>query len=119
MDKNRTAMDFWGRVEIAQKEAGITSFKSLCKNAGLLYNSIMNNRSQGKLPEITSIASMAKELGTSIDWLIFGENRPWYMGDEQIMQVVMADERLMRIVRDLVHANPEQINAIKYILRIE
>ena len=119
MDKDRTAMDFWGRVEIAQKEAGITSFKALCQNAGLLYHSIMNNRSQGRLPEITSIASIAKELGTSIDWLLFGENRPWYAGDEQIIQVVKLDDRLMRIVRDLIKANPDQINAIKYILKAE
>lgn len=119
MDKYKTAMNFWGRVEIAQKEAGIPTFKSLCENAGVIYHTIMNNRSQNRIPELESVVSIANELGTSIDWLIFGEKAAKYAGDDQVLNMISCNERLMKIARGLVSANKDQINTISYILGIE
>lgn len=119
MNEDKTAMDFWGRVEIAQKDAGYSTLKALCNNAGVFYNTITNNRSQSKLPRLDTAVSLAHELKRPVEWLMYGEKWVDYSDRDDVLQNLSSDPRLYEIAKSLLEANANQLIAVEVALGIK
>lgn len=118
MNNDKQAMDFWGRVEIAQKEAGISTLKQLCENAGVYYSTMMNKRSLGKLPSLSSAVVLAKELQRPVEWLLCGEEDVSYLDKDAVLNKLSEDKRLYEIAKKLLSADNDKLVAIEVALRI-
>ena len=118
MDTQRDkAMDFWGRVELAQKEHGWTLIE-LCKRAELNYGTVMNSRSSARLPTLDAAVGLSITLGDSVEWLLTGKNSQ--LTDEiDSFNLLSAKPELLAIIKELPKISKNQINAIKVILRID
>ncbi|GEM_PF-1698470 len=119
MKDKDAGMNFWGRIDIAQKAAGIPTLKKLCEDAGLYYNTMMNKRSLGKLPNLESAVDLAKGVGRPVEWLLLGEKEAPYSDEDTICDAIKADERLLDIARRIVSADPSVLSAIELILRTD
>lgn len=117
MDEDKAAMDFWGRVEIAQKEAGIPTLKQLCESANASYNTMTNKRSMGKLPNLSSAVNIAKEVGCSVEWLLLGEQSARYESRESVANAIKADDRLFEIAKKLMVATPTELLLVETALK--
>ena len=117
MNDDKTAMNFWGRVEIAQKEAGIPTLKQLCESAGVYYNTVTNKRSLGRLPNLESAVEIAKEVGRPVEWLLLGEEKPKYDENITVANAINSDERLQEIAKKLLQADSDELKAIEVILK--
>ena len=65
-------MDFWGRVEIAQAQKQV-QLKDICRKYGLNYQTMLNQKSTAHLPSLIGACALAKELGCSVEWMMYGE----------------------------------------------
>jgi Bacteriophage CI repressor helix-turn-helix domain. len=106
------AMNFWGRVDNTQKALGIT-LQELCRKAQINYGTVMNKRSQGKLPNLEAAYAIAFVLKRSLDWLLTGNEAETKQG------YVCNDEYLLPIVYKLSAANRRQLDAVSLILGVE
>ncbi len=112
------AMDFWGRVENAQKAKGWTLLE-LCQRAGLNYGTIMNKRSTAKLPNLEAGVAIAKVLERSVEWLLYGDEASEPVIQLETIRDIYNDKKLLHISKELGNASDRQIDAIQVILRIE
>ncbi len=103
------AINFWSRVDNVQKQLGIT-LQELCRKAHVNYGTVMNKRSQCKLPNLEVAYAIAYTLKRSLDWLLTGNEI------EQKDGYVCTDEYLLPILYRLSAANKRQIDAISLIL---
>jgi len=106
------AMNFWGRVDNTQKQFGIT-LQELCRKAKVNYGTVMNKRSQGKLPNLEVAYAISFVLEKSLDWLLTGKETEVKKG------YVCDDESLLQIIYKLSAANKRQLDAINLILGVK
>ncbi|PKL22548.1 MAG: hypothetical protein CVV48_01805 [Spirochaetae bacterium HGW-Spirochaetae-4] len=117
MDTQREkAMDFWGRVELAQKEHGWTLVE-LCKRAKLNYGTVMNSRSTARLPNLDAAVALSTTLGKSVEWLLIGKNSQLTEYVDLFNKLSMKPE-LLAIMHELQKATKNELNAINVILGI-
>lgn len=106
------AMNYWGRVDNSQKQLGIT-LQELCRKAHVNYGTVMNKRSQGKLPNLEVAYALSFVLQRSLDWLLTGNEIESKQG------YVCNDEYLLPILYKLTAANKRQLDAISLILGVK
>ena len=111
-----TAMNFWGRIEQAQQLEN-KSLKAICRETGISYKTIMNEKSYARLPSLEVASKLAKELHCSLDWLIFGDNRT-IESDSQIISWLLNDPRKKAIAEKLAIASQSALFSIEYLLGI-
>ena len=116
MNREQLAMDFWGRVEQAQQLEN-RSLRAICKEKGISYKTIMNEKSYARLPSLEIASKLAAELRCSLDWLVFGENRS-LDSDSQIIAGLLSDPRKKAIVERLALSNQSALFSIEYLLGI-
>lgn len=75
MGDEKLAMDFWGRVEQAQQLYGKASLKDICRKIGVPYQTIANQKTGARLPSLIVAVALAKELGTNVEWLLYGADK--------------------------------------------
>lgn len=118
MNNERLAMDFWGRVEIAQREIGISSLKQLCKNANIPYQTVANQKSCARLPNLSTAIRLARQLGCPLEWLVMGGNEePTYTTDN-LCRIIGQNERLQAIAEKIVNASQPELFALEVFLDI-
>ena len=66
---DKPAMNFWGRVEIVQAQRK-TNLKSLCSEAGIPYQTTLNQKSNAQLPSLKSACLLAKVLASGFTGMI-------------------------------------------------
>lgn len=64
---------FWERLDIALIKTGVRSIKALCKETGVPYQTIVNQRTQKRFPTVETVAAFAQFLDVSLDWLLLGK----------------------------------------------
>lgn len=69
---DRSVNAFWNRLERSRKAQGNISLKELCSKVGIPYQTIVNQKSEGRYPTISMLMPLASELKCSVDWLLFG-----------------------------------------------
>ena len=117
MNKETLAMDFWGRIEERQKSVGMT-LRDACEKAGINYGTAVNQKSNATLPSLIAGALLAKELGTTVEWLLFGSAIvPSTHKNLWNTFVAVADkEELYEIVKKLPQLSTKKIQAIGTLL---
>ena len=111
-DEQQIAMNFWGRVEQKQKECGSTNLKAICEKIGIPYQTIANQKSSARLPNLLSAVFLAKELETCVEWLLFG------VSTDLKVEYLMEDRRMKSILEKLPTLNDSQKFALEVFLGI-
>ncbi len=120
MMDNKLSMDFWGRVELKQAEAGIGTLKKLCQVSDVNYQTIANQRSQGNLPNLVTAVKLAMSLNCDVTWLLYGSRHIHKQVDkEKIAADIAGNPDYLDIFYALMStATPAKVNAIKVILNL-
>ena len=103
MDSN--AKEFWQRLEEAQIRTGKTNLQALCRLMDIPYQTVINQKCQGRYPSIPTIISLAKILHCSIDWLLMGSEAEATL------------RRIQKIVRKIEKITPDQLLALEVFLK--
>lgn len=109
MNNERKAMDFWGRVERAQQLSGKTNLKDLCRTIGVPYQTLANQRTGARLPALPIAVALAKELGTSVEWLLSGS------GDDKVIE----ESRIAAIVKKIETMSQNEVFALEVLLGLK
>lgn len=115
-NEEQVAMNFWGRLEIVQKNEN-KNLKTVCKNVGIPYQTLINQKSAARLPTLSVAMLLASELNTSLDWLLFGD-RTATENDRQLISVLLSDARKRAIVEKVSGLNQSELFAIEVFLGI-
>ena len=117
-DDEKPAMDFWGRVELFQIQRGV-NLKAVCVEAGIHYQTTLNQKSNAQLPSLKNACLLAKVLGCSVEWLFFGEQGDSSLNDcNQLAQQLYKDKRLFAISRKLTIMTQEELFSLEVLLKI-
>ena len=116
MNEEQMAMDFWGRLEIVQKNEN-KNLKAVCKNIGIPYQTLINQKSAARLPSLSVAMLLASELNTSLDWLLFGD-RTVTEDDKQLISALLSDARKKAIVEKVSGLSQSELFAIEVFLGI-
>ena len=116
MNEEQLAMDFWGRLEIVQKNEN-KNLKAICKNVGIPYQTLINQKSAARLPSLSVALLLASELNTSLDWLLLGD-RTATDNDKQLVSVLLTDARKRAIVEKVSSLSQSELFAIEVFLGI-
>lgn len=118
MENDKEAMNFWGRVELAQIEANIPTLKQLCENTGILYQSMANKRSLGRLPNLVTAVRIAKQVGKPVEWLLYGDQKVDGESRKAILKAIDGNERFFDMAKAITTASQSQLFAVEVLLRI-
>lgn len=109
MDDEKLAMDFWGRVEQAQQLCGKTSLKDICRKMAVPYQTLANQKTGARLPSLVVAVSLAKELGTTVEWLLYGVSK-----DVKTTE----DTRLSALLKRIEELSQTEIFALEVLLGV-
>lgn len=99
------AKEFWQRLEDAQRRTGKTNLQALCRIMDIPYQTVINQKCQGRYPSIPVIISLAKMLHCSIDWLLMGSEAEATL------------RRIQKVVRKIEKITPDQLIALEVFLK--
>lgn len=119
MNKEELAMNFWGRVEIAQREAGISTFKQVCETAGIHYQSMANKRSLSTLPNLETAVAIARVVSKPVEWLLLGDLDVDVATRADVLKAIDSNDRFYEIAKRLVSASQSQVYALEVLLRMK
>lgn len=85
-------MDIGYRLQIARKMKGMT-MKQLSELSGVSDTAITNYEKALTVPRIDLLSELARTLGVSINWLIFGNHPP--KADRELMAKLVLYEKKM------------------------
>ena len=117
MNEEQLAMDFWGRIEQAQRSENKNSLKAICKTINVPYQTVVNQKSAARLPSLTVAMLLASELNTSLDWLLFGDNKS-SVSDRQLIGRLLSDARKRSVMERIASLNQSELFAIEVFLGI-
>lgn len=109
MEDEKLAMDFWGRVEQSQQLCGKTSLKDICRKIAVPYQTLANQKTGARLPSLVVAVSLAKELGTTVEWLLYGVGK-----DARASE----DTRLSALMRRIEELSQTEVFALEVLLGI-
>lgn len=110
MEDEKIAMNFWGRIEQAQKLCGKNSLKDICRKIDVPYQTLANQKTGARLPSLLVAVSLAKELGTSVEWLLYGTSK-------ELKEI--EDTRLNSLMRRIEGLSPTEIFALEVLLNVK
>ena len=71
MDKIEVS-DFWLRLDLAVKMRKKDSLKEVCSEAGVVYQTLVNQKCEKRYPTVPVIIRLCRVLECQLDWLILG-----------------------------------------------
>ena len=110
MDDGTIAMDFWGRIELAQKLCGKTSLKDICRKIDIPYQTLANQKTGARLPSLVVAVALAKELGTTVEWLLYGTSKE---------TKEIEDTRLNALMKRIEELSQAEILALEILLDVK
>ena len=111
------AMNFWGRVEIAQKDAGLETIKDLCREADVPYQTVINERSKGKLPTLPTAIKISDCVNKPVDWLLRGDTQSANDEEKKVINTLLSNKKLFEMVKYLVDMSEEDRKATTPLLK--
>ena len=103
MSRKENAYEFWERVDKLNTE----KLNVFCEKVGLDYNKVKHNRSDVRYMSCTETLTIAKGLGTTVEFLLTGSGPETHADDvyaymEEKMPSLLEDiERQIRLKRDV------------------
>ncbi|WP_320129619.1 LexA family transcriptional regulator [uncultured Sphaerochaeta sp.] len=91
-------IDFWKRFDIQTKILSLSK-KEVAARAGINYTSFLNYASKNRIPKAEEAAKIARAIGTSVEYLIFGEE-PDAAELEPQLKCEMDEKRLQPRAKD-------------------
>ena len=101
---NKNAKEFWARLESAQADYGKVTLQGLCRLIEAPYQTLINQKCQGRYPSIPVLMKLASTLNVSTDWLLFGVEKA-------------TKQKVESLVKKIRNASPEQIAALDVFLK--
>ena len=101
---NKNAKEFWARLESAQQDYGKITLQGLCRLINAPYQTLINQKCQGRYPSIPILMKLARTLNVSTDWLLYG-----------VEQATKA--KVESLVKKVRSASPEQLAALDVFLK--
>lgn len=92
-------LKFWKRIDTLTNSKGVT-LKELCQRAEINYGSMRRQRTLVIYPGVSELISIAKNLNTSLDYLLTGENTSTLSEEAQAVE---RDDKLRLLVNTLMH----------------
>ena len=107
---------FWSRLDQSLKNAGEVSMRNFCARVGLPYQTLLNQRSQGRYPTTAMVVLLASGLKCSIDWLLFGDEARNRSNSAEAVALERKKDIISRIV---VSESTDLLDSIEYIFKDE
>lgn len=86
------ALHFWQRIDSLNKE----TLKDLCEKSKVDYKRVMHNRTDCRIPKAEDLLYLAKSLGSSVEYLLTGENSNTFSPEAQFVET---NETMRTLVR--------------------
>lgn len=107
------AYQFWDNLDKARGDT--TTLKDLCRNLGIAYQRIADQRSDCRFPKLEDAYALSEALGVSIDFLITGkESRRLYSKEARLVdedpdlralvRAVSRDRSLLRLLSGIIQS---------------
>jgi len=89
---------FWKRFEEKQRLTGKKNLRTLCEKTGIPYQTVVNQKSNNRIPTASMLVALANELDCSIDWLLTGSERQF---SEELIAVKEKVRNALEILQQL------------------
>ena len=106
--------ELWMRIDELR---GRMSMRELCERTGLSEPSMQTTRVMGTVPKVNTLYTIAKLLGTTMEYLYTGEREDW--DDSVIFRKMASSQQLMDIAEALCKADPVEIEMVGRLLGIQ
>lgn len=110
MEDEKLAMDFWGRVEQSQQLCGKTNLKDIARKIGVPYQTLVNQKTGARLPSLIVAVTIAKELGTTVEWLLYGSGKN---------ASSIENTRLSALIKRIEELSQTEIFALEVLLKVK
>ena len=70
--EDKEVLDFWIRLDMALKFSKKGTLKDVCREAGVPYQTVVNQKCQKKYPSVKALMKLCKILNCQLDWLVMG-----------------------------------------------
>jgi len=110
--KIENAYHFWCRVDELR---GKRELLEIATSSGIKYKSMLVQRSNTTFPKAQDLVALAKELHTSVEWLVSGESS---IIQDYNLKIIKNNQRLYGIAVEMVNASERQLVAMEEILKI-
>ena len=107
------AFRFWSNLDKAKGDK--KTLKELCKELGIAYQRIADQRSDCRLPKLDDAYALALALGVSIEYLATGENMHSLTPEakavnesaelQALVRAVLRDPTLLRVISAVVESS--------------
>lgn len=101
---NIDAYKLWERVDRLRKDIPLTD---ICKETGIKYTRVRDNRSENRLPSLEDAYALADYFKCSIDYLLVGEDK-----DLAAEMIFVRDNETARLLIRKSMENPEILDHI-------
>ena len=106
--------ELWNRIDDLR---GRMSMRELCEQLHLPEPSMQTTRVRGTVPKVSTLYSIARLLGTTMEYLYTGEREEW--DDSIIFRKMASSQQLMDIAEALCRAEPHEIEMVGRMLGIQ
>ncbi len=107
---------FWYRLDQTLKNSARKNLKALCASIGIPYQTLINQKSQGRYPTVPMIMTLASEFSCSVDWLLFGEDRGLTQSLDEHAGLVRRKE-IINVV--LMSDSNELLSSLEHLLMVK
>ncbi len=112
------ALHFWQRIDSLNKE----TLKDLCEKSKVDYKRVMHNRTDCRIPKAEDLLYLAKSLGSSVEYLLTGEEvkalscKEAQLVDEDpdlqaLVRAVSRDRSLLRIISAVIESSEKTMGS--------
>lgn len=109
-----TAIEFWNRVDDLR---GRMSVRELAERSNISEGSFQTTRAMKTLPKLPFVYSVAKALGTTVEYLYTGIKEDY--DDLPLFRRISASQDLIDICEALVCGTKEDIELVKRVLGLK
>lgn len=104
------AISFWRRVDLLMDRSRET-IGDLSSKSGIPYNTIITQRTRRTIPKIEQLVEMSIALGTTIDFLVTGNNP-----EDEISRELKQNPPAKFLAQRILFCSPPQLHALGVIL---
>lgn len=110
--KIENAYHFWCRVDELR---GKRELLEIATSTGIKYKSMLVQRSNTTFPKAQDLVALAKDLNTTVEWLVSGESS---IIQDYNLKIIRNNQRLYGIAVGMVNASERQLVAMEVLLNI-
>ena len=110
--KEENAYRFWCRVDEVR---GRRELLDIALSSGIKYKSMLVQRSNATYPKAPDLVAIAKNLNTTVEWLVSGESS---IIQDRCLKFIWNNQRLYKLAVEMAKSSERQIVAMEVLLNI-